>query len=297
MNNLRIKILAIVIIFLIGALVFNQKFQISQKKPQQDFYQIYQSAVNQVLPEQGFKTDIIFGDSMKILVESGVIDLKKFENLYKTRGGISDDMLKILTNGSSEQIVINDKTAPVYLNLFWAIGLSNKTKFNEQSPINGKDLYGFASTGGWNLGKEENGGAYFNKIEVIRLTSEQEKLVLEVAQNTFRPCCDNSTFFQDCNHGSALLGALELAASQGYSREQLYQLSLQLNSFWFSDNYIKTALYFKVFENKDFNRVDPKEIMSFKYSSASGWMENVDKKLQSIQQLKSQNSGINCGTR
>ena len=295
MNNLRIKILAIVIIFLIGALVFNQKFQISQKKPQQDFYQIYQSAVNQVLPEQGFKTDIIFGDSMKILVESVVIVLKKFENLYKTRGGISDDMLKILTNGSSEQIVINDKTAPVYLNLFWAIGLSNKTKFNKQSPINGKDLYGFASTGGWNLGKEENGGAYFNKIEVIRLTSEQEKLVLEVAQNTFRPCCDNSTFFQDCNHGSALLGALELAASQGYTRDQLYQLAVQLNSFWFPNNYIKTALYFKVFENKDFNRVDPKEIMSFKYSSASGWMKNVNEKLLNMPGFDSKNAGASCG--
>jgi hypothetical protein len=67
---------------------------------------------------------------------------------------------------------------------------------------------------------------FFNKCEIIKLTKEQEDLVYKVAQNTFRPCCNNSTFAQDCNHGSALLGALELAASQGYN-----ELALQLNSF------------------------------------------------------------------
>jgi hypothetical protein len=101
------------------------------------------------------------------------------------------------------------------------------------------------------------------------LTKEQEDLVYRVAQNTFRPCCDNSTFAQDCNHGSALLGALELAVSQGYNEDELYKLALQLNYFWFPQNYIETAIYFKVFENKDWQNVDLKLVMSREYSSIS----------------------------
>ncbi|SRR6266568_397885 len=42
-------------------------------------------------------------------------------------------------------------------------------------------------------------------------------MVLNVATKTFRPCCDNSTFYQDCNHGSkpAELHRAELAAAVG----------------------------------------------------------------------------------
>src|SRR5487761_342568 len=45
------------------------------------------------------------------------------------------------------------------------------------------------------------------------MSDDEQAMVLDLATHTFRPCCDNSTFFQDCNHGSALLGLLELAAS------------------------------------------------------------------------------------
>src|SRR3546814_19376416 len=89
--------------------------------------------------------------------------------------------------------------------------------------MNGDSLYNFASTGGWTLGKEQNGGAYFNKFRIVELTPEQVALVTQVAKSTYRPCCNNSTFFQDCNHGSALLGLLHLGASQGLTENELYQ--------------------------------------------------------------------------
>ena len=66
----------------------------------------------------------------------------------------------------------------------------------------------------------------------------------------------NSTLFQDCNYGSALLGLLELAASQGATVKGLYGLALAANSFWFPDNYVKTALYFSLFHNEAWNDVD-----------------------------------------
>jgi hypothetical protein len=94
---------------------------------------------------------------------------------------------------------------------------------NKTSPVNGVSLFNLPSTGGWTLGKEENGGAYFNEFRIVELTPEQEALVTRIAKNTYRPCCNNSTFFQDCNHGSALLGLLELGASQGLTADELYQ--------------------------------------------------------------------------
>ena len=126
-----------------------------------------------------------------------------------------------------------------------------------------------ASTAGWTLGQEKNGGTYFNKYKLIPLTAEQEALVKGLAENSYRPCCDNSTFFQDCNHGSGLLGLLELGASQGLSRKQLAQASLAANSFWFQNHYLTMALYLKAVKGVDWNAVNPEVILSFGYSSAT----------------------------
>jgi len=251
---------------------------------------LIQQIIAQVLPQEGFKTRIVFGDAVKKMIDCGVIDLEKMKKLYN--GKIPEYIQKII-NGSNEPIIINQETANYLLNLLWPLGLSNKTDFNKNIPFSEKELPYLASTGGWWLGKKENGAEYFNKCEIIKLTKEQEEIVYRVAQNTFRPCCDNSTFAQDCNHGSALLGALELAASQGYSEDELYKLALQLNSFWFPQNYIKIALYKKLIEGKDWQNVDPKEIMSAKFSSISGYIQNVEKKLANVPNIPSTGSG--CG--
>jgi hypothetical protein len=225
------------------------------------------------------------------MIACGVIDLEKMKKLYN--GEIPEYFQKAI-EGNPEPITINQETANYLLNLFWPLGLSNKTEFNKNIPFNEKDLPYLASTGGWWLGKEENGAVYFNKCEIIKLTPAEEALVYKIAQNTFRPCCNNSTFAQDCNHGSALLGALELAASQGYNEDELYKLALQLNSFWFPQNYIETAIYFKVFENKDWQKTDSKLVMSARYSSVSGWMQNVHKKVSELNLPQVQQGG-GCG--
>jgi hypothetical protein len=225
------------------------------------------------------------------MIDCGVIDLEKMKKLYN--GKIPEYLQKAI-EGNPVPIIINQETANYLLNLFWPLGLSNKTEFNKNIPFSEKELPNLASTGGWWLGKEENGGAYFNKCEIIKLTPAEEALVYKIAQNTFRPCCDNSTFAQDCNHGSALLGALELAVSQGYNEDELYKLAFQLNSFWFPQNYIETAIYFKVFENKDWQKTDPKLVMSREYSSVSGWMRNVHKKVAELK-LPQIQSGGGCG--
>lgn len=279
-----------------GTLLMNKIQDVQRTKIENT---LYDETVAEVLPEQGFKTRIILGDAIVKLVNAGVIDLKKFKELYRERG-LNEQELAILTKPSAKPLTVNAGNAGFLINLFWPLGLANQTEFNKNSPIGGESLFDFASTGGWTLGKEDNGGKYFNKYEVVKLTPKQEAIALEVAQNTYRPCCNNSSFFQDCNHGSALLGVIELGASQGLTTEELYKIALQFNSFWFSQTYIQTALYYKIAKNIDWENVDPKEIMSIDFSSASGWGKNIGQPFQEIAKknpnlLPQRPGGQGCG--
>ncbi len=262
---------------------------------------VFDAVVAKVIPEKGFQSKIVLGDSIVKLVENGVIDGPKFEDIYKDRGGFPNGLKDILTAPSNKPILLTRDNASFYVNLLWPIGLANQMDSNNSSPINrdnGKSLFNFASTGGWNLGKEKNGGAYFNKLDIVKLTPEQEVLVTKIAQNSYRPCCNNSTFFQDCNHGSALLGLLQLGASQGLSEDELWREALAFNSFWFSQQYIYNGLYFKVVKGIDWDKVDPKVIMGKDFSSGSG-SGNIQAEVAKIPNLiptRGHGGGGSCGT-
>ena len=94
----------------------------------------------------------------------------------------------------------------------------------------------------------------------IILTPEQQTLVEKVAKNIYRPCCDNSTYFPDCNHGMAMLGLLELMASRGVSEADMYKFTLEVNTLWFPSQYAAIKTLF-VSKNIDWNTVDPKKIL------------------------------------
>lgn len=223
----------------------------------------------EVLPESGFQSKIYLGESVIKLIENGVIDRQKFGEIYEERGGLPEELKNVLVEASSAPILLTRDNANYYVNLLWPVGLANYMATNRESPILGESLFNFASTGGWNLGKEENGGAYFNKFQIVELTPEEEALATKIAKNTYRPCCGNSTFYQDCNHGSALLGLLQLGASQGLSEDELYKEALAFNSFWFPDTYLTNAVYFK---NKgvEWEDVDPKVVLGKDFSSGQG---------------------------
>ncbi len=127
-------------------------------------------------------------------------------------------------------------------------------------------------------------------MEAIRLDGAQEKAVLNVARNVYRPCCNNSTFFQDCNHGSAVLGLLELAASQGAVDEDLFRLALIASAFWYPTQYAETALYFEEIEGRTWGEVAPKTILGKRFPSASGWNRNVHAALVKANLLPSSGS-------
>ena len=124
---------------------------------------------------------------------------------------------------------------PSMLNMFWAFGLANKNEILEQGPMMDPQYGGagkFASTGGWTLavGDAMN---HYSMHELITLTPEQQDLVERASKNIFRPCCGNSTYFPDCNHGMAMLGIFELLASQGKSEQELYDTAKTVNEIWF----------------------------------------------------------------
>ena len=253
----------------------------------------YQEVAAQVIPAGGYQSKVALGDSIVKLTQAGVIDRKKMEALYAEGCGTPEELKIILDKTSRQPILLTAKNARLYVNLLWPLGLANRMAANSTSPLNGPSRFNYASTGGWTLGREANGGAYFNAFPIVELTAQQEALVTRVAQNSFRPCCNNSTFHQDCNHGSALLGLLALGAFQGLNEEELLREALAFNAFWYPEHYTHIALYFKVAKNIDWRKVDARTVLGANFSSASGMQANVAKELQARGLLPGQN-GTDC---
>ena len=246
-----------------------------------------------VLPAEGLVLPVRWGDLGVKMTSVGVIDRKQLETLYSSRGGLGDEEKKLLDGANNGNIKITEENSGFVLNLFWALGLGTKNSILENGPM---QSYGnadnFASTGGWTLA---DGSAmnHYSRHPLIVLTKEQQKMVERVSQNIYRPCCGNSTYFPDCNHGMAMLGLLELAASQGLGEKELYQMALKVNAFWFPDQYLTIAKYL---ESKGIAWKDavPKEILSAKYSSASGF-SNIASEIEPVENGGGSGCGVESG--
>lgn len=229
---------------------------------------------DEVNPVEGYTIKASYGNLGPKMTTSGVIDLTKFKETYeKSNSPLNEEQLAILEQGSDKNITINRENSYFLLNFFWAMGLANKSPILDEGEMvkyGGKDGAGnFASTGGWTLSRG-NAMNYYSKSALIPLTKEQEALVYEVTSNIFRPCCNNSTAFPDCNHGMALLAVMQLMASNGATEKEMYEAGKYFNAYWFPGNYYDLAMYFKNRDGKAFKDVDAKTVLSREYSSASG---------------------------
>lgn len=225
-----------------------------------------------VLPSKGVVLPLRWGDMGQKLVKSGAIDLEKFRAIYAERGGISPQDEQLVSAVSPDQLVMTRQNAQTLLNLFWAFGLANKNEILEKGPMMDPRYGGadkFASTGGWTVSKG-NAMNHYSKHMLVTLTNEQQELVKKVAGGVYRPCCNNSTIFPDCNHGMAMLGMLELMAAQGATEQDMWNAALAANSFWFPNNYLTIATYFKN-AGTSWKNVSPQTVLGAQYSSASGY--------------------------
>lgn len=243
-----------------------------------------------VIPATGVTLPITWGDLGAKLVETGTVDPAALEALYKDRGGFPEQYRDMIENKPNKQIVINGQNSGYLLNLLWALGLANKNPILEAEMMNPQ--YGgagnFASTGGWTLAKGK-AMDHYNMHPLIVLTADQQAIVDRVSRNIYRPCCGNSTHFPDCNHGMAMLGLLELMASQGVSEQQMYKTALAVNSYWFPETYLTIAEYMR--ENGTaWKDVSPQVVLGQDYSSSSGYAKISAK----VKQLPEVQRGGGC---
>ena len=252
---------------------------------------VVQVAMEEIAPESGVTLPISWGDLGTRLIETGVIDQAKFEELYAQRGGLTESDKELVYGTKNEKIVLTRDNSGVILNLLWALGIGNKNTILETGPMQDPRYGGaerFASTGGWTLAKGDPMG-HFSKHSFVTLTPEQQALVEKIAPTIFRPCCDNSTLLPDCNHGMAMLGLLELMASQGVGEEEMYKVALQVNSYWFPNNYLTIATFLKS-KDIEWATVNPKEILGANFSSAT-----ANQQIAAQITTPAQGGGSSCG--
>lgn len=248
-----------------------------------------QQITNQVLPENGYEINARWGNIGPNLINSGAIDIDKFKELYNSEGGLKPEELEILGKGSNSKIKITRENSHFILNMLWAFGLAQKNSLLTEGEMskNG-DYKRFASTGGWTIAKKSL-DAIYSKFNWLNLNSEQESDIKRIANDIYRPCCNNNTAFPDCNHGMAALGLIEIMVANGNSDKEIYDALKRFNSFWFSSSYLETAIYFKKIKNIEWNDIDSKEILSKEYSSASGWAKNIHAQLEKMPELLPKN--------
>jgi len=220
-----------------------------------------------VLPESGIELPVAWGNLGPRLIALGVIDEAKFRKAVK----LTLEEEEILTKGSDQKIKIDATNGQFIVDMLWALGLAQKSTVYDEGPMGKeyKDKAGnFASTGGWSLARADAMN-YLNRYDVIPLTPEQHKKVSAIAQNIYRPCCGNSTWFPDCNHGMAALAIIELLVANNVDEATIYRKVLGFNSFWFADSYLSLAAYFAR-AGTPWADVDAKAILGKEYSSAQG---------------------------
>jgi len=233
---------------------------------------------------------VIWGDLGARMIQAGVIDAEKFETLYGNE--LNEEAEQLLYGTGNGNLKITEQNSGILLNLLWAFGLGNKNPILEEGPMSDSRYGGagrFASTGGWTLAMGDAMNHY-SRHQFVVLTSEQQDMVERVSKGIYRPCCGNPTYFPDCNHGMAMLGLLELLASQNASEDEMYRAALAVNSYWFPDTYLAIA---RLFEKRgiSWDKVNPREVLGADYSSAQGFQ----RVLREIEPPQSTGAGGNCG--
>ncbi|OHB22851.1 MAG: hypothetical protein A2939_03525 [Parcubacteria group bacterium RIFCSPLOWO2_01_FULL_48_18] len=265
-------------IILAGAWVYTTSLKYPQNSTQVQSQTESQTTTNELeeklLPSEGIVLPVRWGNLGAKMISAGMIDEEKFEELYASRGGLDGETRKLLYGESNGNLKITSENSGIILNLLWALGLGTKNDVLETGPMNDPQYGGagnFASTGGWTLTKGDV-MTHYSQHPFVVLNREQQELVERAAKNIYRPCCNNSTHFPDCNHGMAMLGLLELMASQGISEKEMYKVALQVNSFWFPDTYIAIAQYLES-KGTDWTEANPKELLGYDFSSAAGYRQ------------------------
>ncbi len=281
-----------------GTTDFPQVAAASKTQPDNDNELDFAALMQQINPPDGYQLSVPYGDLGPRLIEGGAIDFDAFAAVFENAGdALTSSQIEILKQGRDDMIVITPENAHFLLNFFWAVGLANKNTILTTGPMvqySGGQIENFASTGGWTLGTKPVTEIY-GSMELISLTAKQQARVEEVASAVYRPCCNNPTLFPDCNHGMAMLGLLELMASQDASTDEMFKAAKYMNAYWFPQQALEAAIYLKTEQNLDFVQDDGRLMAGRELFSGSGFA-SLHKTLQANGLLQAMPGSANgCG--
>jgi hypothetical protein len=93
----------------------------------------------------------------------------------------------------------------------------------------------------------------------------------------------------------AMLGLLELMASQDATADEMFATAKYVTAFWYPQQLLEVATLFKATQHVDFARADARQVVSNKYSSGTGF-QTVHQWLASNGLLEqAPSSGGSCG--
>ena len=241
------------------------------------------NAGNRTLETQASKNPNVQNGQVTLVDGGHVLPLETEKKMLAT----------LVANGTIDPAKLSQVTE---LNLLWAFGLANKNQVLESGPITDTRYGGptnMASVGGWTV---TTGSVmdHYNKHALTTMTSDQQALVEKIAKGIYRPCCNNSTYFPDCNHGMAMLGLLEYLASQGATEDQMWNAAITANMSWFPDQYQTIAQYLKI-KGVDAKSVTPQMLLGAEYSSGSGFSRIAAQVPQTQQQKGGGGCGVDAG--
>ncbi len=185
------------------------------------------------------------GPLLRQLVEDSVLDTLSLNTALARSGHPLTVSQRQVLDGRDMSLRVDADNAAFLLNTLWTLGLANANAVLTRGPMftrSGGQIGRFASTGGWSLGARPATHVYAAH-PLVPLRPAHQRQLENVLEQVFRPCCDNSTYFPDCNHGMAMLGLLTLLASQGADQGQLFQAAYVANRIWFPEPFAHIAAY------------------------------------------------------
>lgn len=219
-----------------------------------------------------------YGNIGPELIAAGAIEPSAFQDVYRRSGQpLTEHQRRILLEGSDETIVLGQENAYFLLNLLWALGLTNKNHILTHGPMtNGgvERLGGYASTGGWRLGRKSPMELYAS-TPLIELSAPQQARLSVVADGVYRPCCDNPTSFPDCNHGMAMFALLQLLAARDFDTHRLFVAAMAANQFWYPNETVLVATYIMATQGLTYIQANPRQAMGRQMFSISGYRQVV----------------------
>ena len=69
------------------------------------------------------------------MIETGVVDKEKMENLHVARGGLTESDRKMMYGNNNKNFKITPENQEMSLHMLWALGLGNKNQILETGPM------------------------------------------------------------------------------------------------------------------------------------------------------------------